>query len=74
MEGTWDEAVAFLDGLRVIAMRSQRGDDVMPNSVNVVIEAFAEGANMMGQALPDPSIPLQRIGLKWGKYDARKVE
>ena len=74
MEGTWDEAVAFLDGLRVIAMRSQRGDDVMPNSVNVVIEAFAEGANMMGQALPDPSIPLQRIGLKWGKYDARVVE
>lgn len=74
MEGTWDEAIRFLDDLRMIVMRSQRGADNMPNSVNVVIEVFAEGANMMGQSLPDPSIPLQRIGLKWGKYDVNKVE
>lgn len=74
MEGDWEQASNFLDELRALLLRSHRGDDVLPNTVTVVIEKFAVGGQMMGQAMPDPNIPMQRIGLKWGKYDAQKLE
>lgn len=65
MEGTYDEAMTFLDDLRSVILRSQRGEDVLPNSVTVVMEIFSP---------TNPAVPLQRTGLKWGSYDASKLD
>ena len=47
---------------------------IMPRIMMLAVTVLTYQAVHWFMTLPDPSIPLQRIGLKWGKYDVNKVE